>query len=214
VPAEAAKNDRMNMTTLNSSIAAQRARPIQIAHFVVKTRRFKDVVQWYKEFFESATVFESDELAFFTYDDEHHRYAIISEPGVDGSESDRTGIDHIAFAYSTMADLIYNYERLKEKGILPFVGINHGPTTSLYFHDPDGVQVEIQVDNHTALGGPHDFFKTQTFARNPVGVEFDPDLLSEKFHAGVPDQELMLQGSAPVKPGSEYLPIPDGTLAS
>lgn len=196
------------MTTLSTATSARRARPTQIAHFVLKTANFKNVVQWYKEFFEAEPVFENEELAFYTYDDEHHRYAIISVPPVDGQPTERTGIDHVAFSYPTMEDIVFNYERLKAKGILPFVGVNHGPTTSLYYQDPDGVQIEIQVDNHTAVGTPHDFFRSSTFAGNPIGVEFDPDLLTEKFRAGVPDAELMQQGSAPVQPGKNFLPLP------
>ena len=34
------------------------------------------------------------------------------------------------------------------------------------------------------------FFKSGAFAKNPIGVSFDPDELARKYHAGVPDAEL------------------------
>ena len=39
------------------------------------------------------------------------------------------------------------YLRLKKQGIVPHTCMNHGFTTSLYYLDPDGNEVEIQVDN-------------------------------------------------------------------
>jgi hypothetical protein len=36
--------------------------------------------------------------------------------------------------------------------IRPFYSINHGPTTSLYYTDPDGNRVELLVDNFATAG--------------------------------------------------------------
>ena len=38
-------------------------------------------------------------------------------------------------------------EALEEVGIQPHVPVQHGPTTSLYYRDPDGNMVELQIDN-------------------------------------------------------------------
>src|SRR3546814_17462514 len=64
------------------------------------------------------------------------------------------------------------YERLRDKGIRPVFPINHGPTTSMYYADPDGNQIELQVDNYDKIEDATAFFYSEAFAENPVGVEF------------------------------------------
>lgn len=178
-----------------------RVYPAYMAHFVIRTVRFDESVAWYKTFFMATDVYTQDGLTFLTFDDEHHRVAIGRVPGLEDLREDIAGIDHVAFSMSSIGDLVVTYERLKSEGILPFWAINHGPTTSLYYKDPDGVKVELQSDNTVGLGGARGFFETEEFANNPVGVEFDPDLLAARYHGGAPVNGLMLRGSAPIKDG-------------
>lgn len=175
-----------------------RVYPAYMAHFVIRTVRYEESLAWYRTFFLAQDVYTHDGLTFLTFDDEHHRVAIGRVPGLEDHREDIAGIDHIAFSMRNLGDLILTYERLKSDGILPFWAINHGPTTSLYFKDPDGVKIELQSDNTAGPGGARGFFETEEFANNPVGVEFDPDLLAARYHAGAPVDGLMRRGSAPV----------------
>ena len=186
----------MSISTDTESNQTRRISPIQMAHMVIKTRRFAEVVEWYKAVLQPEVVFENERVIFLTFDDEHHRIAIASSPDIEVYNPKSGGIDHVAYSYSSLGDLIYTYERLKASGILPHWCVNHGPTTSMYYKDPDGVRVELQVDNLAAVD-PRGFFSTETFAANSVGIDFDPDVLAEKFHAGVSEADLMKQGSAP-----------------
>src|SRR3546814_6456525 len=68
--------------------------------------------------------------------------------------------------------------------------INHGPTTSMYYADPDGNQIELQVDNYDKIEDATAFFYSEAFAENPVGVEFDPDELLRRLRAGEPEEDL------------------------
>ncbi|AZI38146.1 biphenyl 2,3-dioxygenase [Caenibius tardaugens NBRC 16725] len=174
-----------------------RSGPDYIAHFVIRTNHFAKTLDWYREFFDTVDVYYQDGLAFLTFDNEHHRIAIGQLPDLTELSDTVAGVDHIAFTIRDFTRFIENYERLKQTDIVPFWAINHGPTTSLYYRDPNGVKLEIQTDNTSYPGGPSAFFKSDTFASNPVGVEFDPDLLVEMFRAGVPKDDLMRQGSAP-----------------
>lgn len=187
----------MSKSTDAESISNRRISPTQMAHMVLKTRRFAEVVEWYKAVLQPVVVFENERVIFLTFDDEHHRIAIASYPDIDNYNPGSAGIDHVAYSYSSLGDLIYTYERLKDSGIFPHWCINHGPTTSMYYRDPDGVRVELQVDNVAAVD-PRAFFRTNAFSENTIGVEFDPDVLTAKFHAGVDEADLMRQGSAPV----------------
>ena len=49
----------------------------------------------------------------------------------------------MAYGLTSFGDLVLTYERLKAGGITPFLPLNHGFTTSLYYHDPDGNDVEL-----------------------------------------------------------------------
>lgn len=181
---------------------SERGGPDYIAHFVIRTVDFENTVAWHRRFFDAHDVYYQDGLAFLTFDDEHHRIAIGRIPGLTNLTESVAGVDHIAFTIRDFGRFIANYERLRDSDIKPFWCINHGPTTSLYYRDPNGVKLEIQTDNITASGGPAEFFKSEAFAGNPIGIEFDPDLLASKFHAGEPLDALMAQGSAPAEESS------------
>jgi hypothetical protein len=73
---------------------------------------------------------------------------------------------------------------LDQAGIRPVCCLNHGPTTSMYYADPDGNQVELQVDNYDTVQEAGAFFYSAAFAQNPIGVDFDPADLAARFHAG------------------------------
>ena len=57
-------------------------------------------------------------------------------------------VEHIAFTYAGLGDLIHTYKRLQKLGIEPEWCINHGGTTSMYFADPDGFLWEIVCNPH------------------------------------------------------------------
>lgn len=181
--------------TVPASASKAKAKPAYMAHFVVRTARYDETVSWYMRFFDAKTVHADGNLTFLTFDDEHHRVAIANVPDLKDFADDVAGVDHVAFSMADLSDLIASYERLKALGIVPAFPINHGPTTSLYYVDPNGVKVELQVDNTSLPNGPASFFGTSAFAENPIGVVFDPDVLAAKFHAGVDVNELLQQGS-------------------
>jgi catechol 2,3-dioxygenase-like lactoylglutathione lyase family enzyme len=164
--------------------------PSKLAHFVLRTSRYHEVVNWYKTVFVARGVFESEMLSFLTYDDEHHRFAILNVPNLADQRDGVCGLHHIAFTYEGLPDLMSNYERLRDLNIMPIYVINHGPTTSLYYADPDGNQLELQVENYDTVEDSAKFFFSPAFAENPIGVEFDPEDLLRRLKAGEPESEL------------------------
>jgi hypothetical protein len=40
------------------------------------------------------------------------------------------------------------------------------------------------------------YMRSEAFAQNPIGVDFDPDKLLQRFENGDPIEELIKQGSA------------------
>jgi len=61
----------------------------------------------------------------------------------------------------------------------------------LYYADPDGNQIELQVDNFATPQESTAFIESESFARNPVGVPFDPDAFVERLRAGEPVADLV-----------------------
>lgn len=178
--------------------------PAKLAHVVFKTPRLQQMSDWYTLVLDGMVVFADKRIAFITYDHEHHRVALIKiprllkVPGIVWKIHRKFwGFDHVAFTFDSLETLVAAYRRLTDAGIHPVWCINHGPTTSIYYEDPDGNRVELQVDNFASNRDLMQWLAGGEFDKNPIGVEFDPDVLERLVHAGVPVCELRRRGSAP-----------------
>lgn len=179
--------------------------PSKFAHCVIYTARFSEMVAWYKTVLFMRASHEDQSVAFLTYDDEHHRVALVEMPGLKPRPKGLVGFHHVAFAYAKLSDLLETHERLVKEGIRPYWAINHGPTTSLYFLDPDGNRIELQVDNFDTAEECIAYCALPEFAENPVGVDIDPADLLRRLRAGEP--ELTLKKRPNIGPRSlETLP--------
>ena len=180
------------------------AKPSKFAHVVYCTRRFDEMVNWYEKVFEAKVVYKNPMLAFLTYDDEHHRFAFANlsafAPGSEAVEPrDKAGVNHVAYTYSNLGDLLNTYERLKDMGVLPYWRIHHGMTMSLYYQDPDGNRMEFQVDT-CPVEEANAYMLTEAFMANPIGVEIDPERLLEQYRSGVTEQQLLKMPTGPMSP--------------
>ncbi|MBI3215566.1 MAG: VOC family protein [Mycobacterium sp.] len=178
--------------------------PNRLAHIVFKTPRPDEMAQWYTHTLDAVVVFRNKRVTFLTYDEEHHRIALVTVPKAvrlpaRGWKFHRKlfGVDHIAFTYPSLQSLVANYRRLAGHGIVPVWCINHGPTTSMYYEDPDGNRLELQVDNFESNPALMEWIAGGEFEANPIGVEFDPDVLGRLVDAGASAAELARRGSAP-----------------
>jgi catechol-2,3-dioxygenase len=165
-------------------------RPVRLAHFVLRSSRFDEVVAWWKTVLGAEARHENDFIAFLTYDDEHHRLAIIGVPDLGDESRASAGLEHVAFTYADLDALLAIYERLKAVGIEPIMPINHGMTLSLYYADPDGNQAELQIDT-MAVDEAERFMASDIFEANPIGVPFDPDDLVTRRRAGESAESLV-----------------------
>lgn len=84
--------------------------------------------------------------------------------------------------------------------------INHGPTTSLYYEDPEGIRLEFQTENFPTAQQTAEYFNSAEFDDNPIGIDIDPDYLLERLRAGT-DRDQLLKRGAGTRPG----PNPDRT---
>jgi catechol-2,3-dioxygenase len=190
--------------------AARRARldqtrgaiaPVQLAHVVRRTNRFDELVEWYCTVLGAKVVHSNGMLAFLTYDAEHHRIAIARLPNLVEQPANAVGTDHIAFTHADLGDLLNTYLRLKAVGIEPYWCVNHGPTTSMYYKDPDGSRVELQVDNLPTAESVDRWMRSPEFAANPIGVMFDPEKLIARYVDGEPVEGLAARPPLPTGKG-------------
>ena len=83
---------------------------------------------------------------------------------------------------------------------MPYWCVHHGITVSMYYADPDGNQMEFQVDCLSSSEDATAFMKT-SFESNPVGVEYNPDEWLSRLRAGATESEFLVrQSDEPVSP--------------
>ena len=97
----------------------QRIAPEKFAHIVLKTANFDAVIEWYATVLQARVAFRNDFIAFLTYDDEHHRVAVLNTPGSAARDPAAAGVHHIAYTYAGLGELLATYRRLKTRGIEP-----------------------------------------------------------------------------------------------
>lgn len=67
--------------------------PSRLAHVVLRTGNLKEMSPFYKTFLGGKAQVESDQVAFITYDDEHHRIALVSRPDLQKLPPKSCGLD-------------------------------------------------------------------------------------------------------------------------
>jgi catechol-2,3-dioxygenase len=182
-------------------------RPIiapKLHHTTFTTKRLDEMVAWYENAVGLIPAFHFEEAAWLTNDEANHRIAFLSPPGLKhpDDKGHTTGIHHTAFEFNTFDQWLDNYIRLRDQGITPFLYLDHGITMSVYYQDPDGNGVEIQVD---CFGNWEDskqwISSALEFAENPIGAWFDPEKIVEARAQGLDFKEIHRRSRA-----GEYTP--------
>lgn len=165
----------------------------RLAHFVLQTNQLPVMREWYGKVLGARVVYENPAMCFLTFDDEHHRVALFGPPG--DVMTPRTpltiGMAHSAFTFDNLGELIDKYIELKAAGIEPRVPVQHGVTTSMYYRDPDGNMVELQIDNFATPDEATNYMRGPEYAADPIGPSFDADALAQAYKAGTPVSELI-----------------------
>jgi catechol-2,3-dioxygenase len=156
------------------------------------------MLAWYREVFDARVQQQNPVMAFLTYDDEHHRFAFVDLSALqpDGAETEKqglVGIDHVAYTYASLEELFEHYTHLKAKGIVPYWCVHHGMTISMYYADPDGNQMECQVDVFDSAEEGNAFMCSPVNMANPVGVEYDPEDWLARVRAGASFSDFLLR---------------------
>lgn len=167
--------------------------PEKFSHFGIYTRNVAQIRDWWCSLLGAhVTVEHIPNFSTITFDEEHHRIAIIALPEEKVAPKSEAGIFHTAFTHPNMASLLAQYEFLKSVGILPVETRHHGPTVSFYYEDPDGNECELQVERFNAMEDAKAFMRGPVFAHTlGSGGHFDADAMLARFKAGASEEELV-----------------------
>jgi catechol 2,3-dioxygenase len=80
---------------------------------------------------------------------------------------------------------------------VPHSCLDHGLTTSFYYADPDGNNVEMQVDNFGDWAASAEWMRTAPeFVADPIGKFIDPEQIAEARRSGADPQDIHRRGFA------------------
>ncbi|MFD2474777.1 carboxymuconolactone decarboxylase family protein [Amycolatopsis silviterrae] len=164
--------------------------PVKLSHVVLQTNQLEAMRDWYCRVLGAKPAYENENMAFLAYDGEHHRVGLVSFDEYEAMPKPVVGLQHVSFTYDSLETLLGNYERLKAESIAPAWSVNHGPTISMYYADPDGNHVELQVDVFETAEEVNAFLAGPVYRNNPRGTEFDPDEMIARLRAGASFTEL------------------------
>jgi catechol-2,3-dioxygenase len=168
--------------------------PRELHHVTFKTNRLEEMVEFYARLTGHRPMFQGEQFAAVTFDAANHRIALLALAPWGELPPEQAlgsvGLHHVGYEYATLDDLLHTYARAKRHGIAPEWTVNHGPTMSFYYRDPDGNGIELQVDN---CG--HDLerwkeFVNGPFQQNQMGINVDPEKIIAARARGVSHEEI------------------------
>lgn len=128
-------------------------------------------------------------VAFATNDEVNHRLSFFETPdaSIDDDRSKHARVQHIAFAYDTLDDLLGTYLRLKKLSMLPLWAADQFFQTAIYYEDPDGNIIELNVNNFD-----DDWTVTEQLKALPpqVHLNVDPEKMVAARNAGASPWEV------------------------
>lgn len=168
-------------------------RPPKLHHATFMTLDVDAMVAWYELAVGLQPVYYSENAAWLTNDEANHRIALLRLPGTHApvDKPHTIGLHHTAFEYETFNEWLDNYVRLRDAGVTPTLCLDHGMTMSMYYADPDGNGVEIQVDAFRDWKLSKEWmWASQEFAEDQIGPQFDPEQLVAARERGLSADEI------------------------
>ena len=167
--------------------------PMRLGEIVLKTGRYEEMKAWHSLVLDHAAPFEhvvdpqlpqggaaATRMCFFRLHTEppyQDVVALFEIPGIRSGPSGDPGLHHMQLRNASIAVLRERYRRLKQLGVAPHRAMDHGPSTSLYYRDPDHNVVEFAASNFSTLEETLASLACESYLRNPAGTVIDPDSL-------------------------------------
>jgi len=128
-------------------------------------------------------------VAFASNDEVNHRLSFFETPGlsVDHERDNHARVQHIAFEYESLDDLLGTYVRLKKLGMTPLWAADQFIQTAIYYTDPDGNIIELNTNNFA-----NDWTVTEQLKNlpPPLHINVDPEKLIAARKSGASAWEV------------------------
>jgi catechol 2,3-dioxygenase-like lactoylglutathione lyase family enzyme len=178
---------------------------LRIGEVVLRTGRYEEMRAWYRLVLDLDPYYENlpnlpklpigrnepgtdhpawatqVRLAFFRLSLDHPYQQVIAlfdVPGTGALHPTAAGLHHMQLREQSLQSLATDYRRLKAHGVEPFRTVDHGPSMSFYYKDPDANVVELAASNHATIGAYLESLDSLEFKRNPSGVPVDADFVT------------------------------------
>lgn len=165
-------------------------------HVLYSGENHAAMVRWYQALFGGeARALEGPPGEEDSLDDTHDTVVIVKRTDLAQVEAPfppgKPGILHMAWSYPSLAELMYVYRHARDQGIRVHTVLNTGILIQFYYEDPDGNQIELQVDNYDTSEETQHIQRTKG-TRVPIPKEhfYDADKMLAMLEAGIPDQDL------------------------
>ena len=178
----------------------------RLHHWGMRTTKLDEMVEWYGKVVGLEVVLSSAQpvpVAFVTNDEQHHRGGFFRFPGVvdHPQRGSMPGVNHLAWEYDTLGDLLDSWQRLKDMGIEPVLSTDHGPSFALYYKDPENNTVELLCAAYDDLAKVREHMQRPDMVQNPMGRPVDPAKLIAAREQGLSLAEIHERALA-----GEYVP--------
>jgi len=180
----------------------------KFAHVVFQTGQPGQMRNWYCTVLDGHVMYEDAALTIITFAEEHHRGALIHPPTPLERKSPGTpAMHHVAYTFQSIDDLLDRYVLLRDQDIRPADCIAHGVTTSLYYRDPGGKMVELQIDRYADQAEATRYMNGSEYAADSVDPAFDAERMPQAGHARATIEELCDHAWALQPPLPDPMPV-------
>ena len=183
----------------------------KLQHYGLTTANLDAMIDWYRKVL-GMTVNHRTSLpltargrapffafAFVGNDEVHHRIVFFETPDamVDPDKLRHVRVQHVAFEYQTLDDLLGTYGRLKSLGILPVMAVDEGLQMAIYYTDPEQNSVELNVNNYGNEWTATEHMRSAPpIGERPRRSQIDLDKMIAARKAGASHWELHERASA------------------
>ena len=150
--------------------------PKEIGHLVLNVTDVDRSTAFYRDVvgFQVARYRPDGSGTFLTCGVVHHNLALFKAPeGARPIEKGQVGLNHFAFKVDSYASLQAAHERLVDAGATIDHIVDHGMTRSVYFLDPDGIEMELFCDTYDTEEEGLAFMKATPGQATPIDITAD-----------------------------------------